>query len=82
MAEVHFPSQGLRAFLPKPEMMTRPRNFTDLKNKVSAASFVFRNIFLASHIDKPESCLAVCCSTLGISTIDGFKFTLWLEFDT
>jgi len=25
---------GLRAFLPKPEMMTRPRNFTDLKNKV------------------------------------------------
>ncbi|CAL4909306.1 unnamed protein product [Urochloa decumbens] len=26
--------EGLRAFLPKPEMMTRPRNFTDLKNKV------------------------------------------------
>ncbi|TVU20460.1 hypothetical protein EJB05_36668, partial [Eragrostis curvula] len=25
--------EGLRAFLPKPEMMTRPRNFTDLKNK-------------------------------------------------
>uniref|UniRef100_A0A0E0C763 S1 motif domain-containing protein n=1 Tax=Oryza meridionalis TaxID=40149 RepID=A0A0E0C763_9ORYZ len=26
--------EGLRAFLPKPEMMTRPRNFTDLKNTV------------------------------------------------
>ncbi|KAM0857676.1 hypothetical protein ACQ4PT_048327 [Festuca glaucescens] len=26
--------EGLRAFLPKPEMMTRPRNFTDLKNSV------------------------------------------------
>ncbi|CAN6359352.1 unnamed protein product [Urochloa humidicola] len=26
--------EGLRAFLPKPEMMTRPRNFTDLKNKI------------------------------------------------
>ncbi|XP_062180259.1 protein PIGMENT DEFECTIVE 338, chloroplastic-like isoform X2 [Phragmites australis] len=26
--------EGLRAFLPKPEMMTRPRNFIDLKNKV------------------------------------------------
>ncbi|OEL35577.1 hypothetical protein BAE44_0003401 [Dichanthelium oligosanthes] len=26
--------EGLRAFLPKPEMMARPRNFTDLKNKV------------------------------------------------
>jgi hypothetical protein len=78
MAKVHFPSQGLRAFLPKPEMMTRPRNFTDLKNKVSAASFVFRNIFFASHIDKTESCLAsVCCFTLGVSTIDGFKFTFW-----
>lgn len=38
MAQVHFLSQGLRAFLPKPEMMTRPRNFMDLKNKVSYAS--------------------------------------------
>ncbi|KAF0924288.1 hypothetical protein E2562_009990 [Oryza meyeriana var. granulata] len=26
--------EGLRAFLPKPEMMSRPRNFTDLKNNV------------------------------------------------
>ncbi|KAM3412143.1 hypothetical protein ACQJBY_003678 [Aegilops geniculata] len=26
--------EGLRAFLPKPQMMTRPRNFTDLKNNV------------------------------------------------
>uniref|UniRef100_A0ACD5T809 Uncharacterized protein n=1 Tax=Avena sativa TaxID=4498 RepID=A0ACD5T809_AVESA len=26
--------EGLRAFLPKPEMMTRPRNYTDLKNSV------------------------------------------------
>ncbi|KAK1699499.1 hypothetical protein QYE76_016196 [Lolium multiflorum] len=26
--------EGLRAFLPKPEMMSRPRNFTDLKNSV------------------------------------------------
>ncbi|XP_015692871.1 protein PIGMENT DEFECTIVE 338, chloroplastic-like [Oryza brachyantha] len=26
--------EGLRAFLPKPEMMTRPRNFVDLKNHV------------------------------------------------
>ncbi|KAL5202833.1 hypothetical protein ABZP36_013785 [Zizania latifolia] len=30
----HKVRQGLRAFLPKPEMMTRPRNFTDLKNSV------------------------------------------------
>uniref|UniRef100_A0ACD5U0Z6 Uncharacterized protein n=1 Tax=Avena sativa TaxID=4498 RepID=A0ACD5U0Z6_AVESA len=26
--------EGLRAFLPKPEMMARPRNYTDLKNSV------------------------------------------------
>ncbi|GJN15063.1 hypothetical protein PR202_gb01951 [Eleusine coracana subsp. coracana] len=26
--------EGLRAFLPKPEMMTKPRNFKDLKNKI------------------------------------------------
>ncbi|CAM0954299.1 unnamed protein product [Alopecurus aequalis] len=26
--------EGLRAFLPKPEMMTRPTNYTDLKNSV------------------------------------------------
>ncbi|KAL6851660.1 hypothetical protein ACP4OV_020224 [Aristida adscensionis] len=32
--------EGLRAFLPKPEMMTRPRNFKDLKNKVDQEMYV------------------------------------------
>jgi hypothetical protein len=46
IAKAPLPSQGLRAFLPKPEMMTRPRNFTDLKNKVSYASYVFFKVKL------------------------------------
>ncbi|GJM89579.1 hypothetical protein PR202_ga05784 [Eleusine coracana subsp. coracana] len=42
--------EGLRAFLPKPEMMTKPRNFKDLKNK--AAMYLSEGTLLQGTVRK------------------------------
>jgi hypothetical protein len=46
IAKAPFPSEGLQAFLLKHEMVTRPINVTDLKNKVSYASYAFYKVKL------------------------------------